>query len=103
MQRTAIILSLCIAVVASVFAIWPAVADAPWEEENHDDLTEQLQALVEDVALLKLAFPEQIQVNQTNNEHICQIAREIDDLDGILAATQITTAAPRSLAEFFGC
>ena len=34
MQSRFTFLVLVIAVVASVFAIWPAVADAPWEEEE---------------------------------------------------------------------
>lgn len=29
----ALVLTLAIAVTASVFAIWPVVADAPWEED----------------------------------------------------------------------
>ncbi|KKM90335.1 hypothetical protein LCGC14_1239680 [marine sediment metagenome] len=33
MQLRFTFLVLIVAVVASVFAIWPAVADAPWEEE----------------------------------------------------------------------
>ena len=33
MQYRFTFLALIVAVVASVFAIWPAVADAPWEEE----------------------------------------------------------------------
>lgn len=33
MQSRFTFLALIVAVVASVFAIWPVVADAPWEEE----------------------------------------------------------------------
>lgn len=33
MEIKALVLTLVIAVTASVFAIWPVVADAPWEED----------------------------------------------------------------------
>ena len=34
MQSRFTFLVLVVAIVASVFAIWPAVADAPWEQES---------------------------------------------------------------------
>ena len=34
LQSLALIAALSLAVVASVFAIWPVVADAPWEESK---------------------------------------------------------------------
>ena len=32
--RTIAVVALALAIVASVFAIWPVVADAPWEDER---------------------------------------------------------------------
>ena len=39
----ALVFTLAIAVTASVFAIWPAVADAPWEDSTAPDRTDEIR------------------------------------------------------------
>ena len=34
---SALVLTLAVAVTASVFAIWPVVADAPWEDSAKEE------------------------------------------------------------------
>ena len=45
MARAIAVVALALAIVASVFAIWPAVADAPWE----DDAAPEIENLSDEV------------------------------------------------------
>ena len=48
----ALAVTFAIAVTASVFAIWPAVADAPWEDEKATLRVDQGETVLCDIAIL---------------------------------------------------
>lgn len=40
LQLAALVLTMAVAVIAAVFAIWPVVADAPWEDSSPPAITQ---------------------------------------------------------------